>query len=316
MTHLSPAVFGMWSVSGVLLTSFCFYHLWHYDRFKCLRINHGPYSGAFKRLMTYTYLLTLPTITVYSVGNAVIKYQEGFIFHPHFGVLPKPYTEWSKAHRDAIFPLTMLFSIGFSLEMYVLVSWEFVIIRLTSLEELCFWLFLMRATASSQDWFKSTYFLIWSCGSLTALIYVPTVSVVFRNDPLKNEAYTFLAGSIGSLALTLSFVPILYSFPGFLRDLVRQGVDNATVIRLRKFHELNQLRIVFRLLFVVPLVILGIDGTKPHGHPINESVVLTDIFGMVSAFGCLVSSAITLLIFFPRNSKTEYESSHLGRLGR
>jgi len=71
MTHLSPAVFGMWSVCSVLvrphpprnlpplltssfaqLTAFCFYHMWHYDRFKCLRMNNGPHSGTFKRLMT------------------------------------------------------------------------------------------------------------------------------------------------------------------------------------------------------------------------------------------------------------------------
>jgi len=65
-------------------------------------MNHGPYSGAFKRLMTvssrspafgfraeqspqYTYILSLPLITIYSVGNAVIKYQEGFVYDAEFG---------------------------------------------------------------------------------------------------------------------------------------------------------------------------------------------------------------------------------------
>ena len=122
MTHLSPAVFGVWSVSSALvrlhplrcppsevlicsfsqLTAFCFYHVWHYDRFRCLRLNYGPYSGEFKRLMAvrshlsgsgfqterssqYTYILTLPLITTYSVGNAVIKYREGFVFDTQFG---------------------------------------------------------------------------------------------------------------------------------------------------------------------------------------------------------------------------------------
>jgi len=121
MTHLSPAVFGVWSVSSVLvcphllqklpplltspfaqITAFCFYHIWHYDRFKCLKMNQSPYSGSFKRLMTvrsthpasglqterspqYTYVLSLPMITIYSVGNAVIKYREGFIFEAGVG---------------------------------------------------------------------------------------------------------------------------------------------------------------------------------------------------------------------------------------
>lgn len=89
----------------------------------------------------------------------------------------------------------------------------------------------------------------------------------------------FLAGSIGDLVLTLAFIPILYvhcplhrrvgvsdffsriKFPSFLLKVVRissqvfdrearltfmvfewqkaEGVDTSTMVRLRKFHELN-----------------------------------------------------------------------------
>jgi len=156
-----------------LFTAFCIYHLWHYDQFRCLRINRGPYTGAFKRVMTYTYLLAQPMIATYSVGNAVIKYKEGFIFSSKHGVLPKPYTEWTETHQNSMFPLLMILSGCFSLEMII------------HLEELCFWVFLMNATVSSQNWFRSIYFLTWSCGSVIALVLVPTVSVVFRNDPLR-----------------------------------------------------------------------------------------------------------------------------------
>jgi hypothetical protein len=31
---------------------FLFFHLWSFDRFKCLRWNSGPNSGSFKRVMT------------------------------------------------------------------------------------------------------------------------------------------------------------------------------------------------------------------------------------------------------------------------
>lgn len=254
--------------------------------------------------MTYTYLLTLPLITIYSVANAVIKYQEGFVYSPQHGVMPKPYDQWTKPHQDAVFPLMMLLAACFSFEM------------ITHLEELCFWIYLMNATASSEHWFRSVYFVIWSCGSVVALIFVPTVTIVFRNDPSKDEAYTFLIGSCGSLTLTICFVPILYLFPKFLHNLVTQGLDKATVIRLQKFHELNRLRFVFKLLWVLPLITLGIDGLKPHTHTLNESMFWTEVLGMASAFGCVLSSAITLLIFFPRNEEGEYESSSLGRLNR
>ena len=38
-----------------------------------------------ERSLQYTYILTLPLITIYSVGNAVIKYQEGFVFDSQGG---------------------------------------------------------------------------------------------------------------------------------------------------------------------------------------------------------------------------------------
>lgn len=265
-------------------------------------MNQGPYPGAFKRVMTYTFLLTPPLVTIYSVGSAVIKYDEGFVLSPQHGVIPKPYAEWTKAHQDAVCPLMVLFAVCFSLDV------------VTHLEELCFWMFLMNATTASQNWFRSIYFLVWLCGSVIALIVVPTVSVVFRGDPLKSEAYTFLVGSSASLAVALFFVPILYLFPAFLRKLVQQGIDKSTVIRLQKFHELNRLRFIFKLLFLVPVLLIGIDGVNPRGHPINESMFWSEILGMSAAFGCIISSTITLLVFFPRNDESEYESSDLARL--
>jgi len=58
---------------------FLLFHLWSFDRFKCLKWNSGPYSGAFKRVMTYSYLISIPLIMAYAIGFAVIKYSEGFI---------------------------------------------------------------------------------------------------------------------------------------------------------------------------------------------------------------------------------------------
>lgn len=71
-----------------------------------------------------------------------------------------------------------------------------------------------------------------------------------------------------------------------------EGVDTATIVRLTKFSELNvsvppimfqlylvvtkgqTIRVVFRFLFTVPLLILGVDGVRPHVH-INESMLWT-----------------------------------------
>lgn len=84
-----------------------------------------------------------------------------------------------------------------------------------------------------RDWFSSLYFKIWMFGSCIAVIYMPFVTIFTRADPLKvlystfrgirppqkhilnfitplkSEAYTFLAGSLGSLSITLWFLPVL-----------------------------------------------------------------------------------------------------------
>lgn len=243
--------------------------------------------------MTYSYFLSIPLIAIYAIGNAVIKYREGFMEIPFHGFLPKPYTFWEPSARRWIFPLTLLFSIAWGLEM------------VTHLEELCFWLYLVNSTAKNQDWFKTLYFRTWAVGSVIAVIGMPLVAILTRSDPIKNEAYTFLAGSLGSFALTLWFLPILYMFPSFLRNLKSEGVDVGTIVRLTKFEELNRIRVLFRFFFCVPLLILGIDGCRPHDHHINESMLWTDFLVILASFGVAVSSGITLVIFFPRSIEGE-----------
>jgi hypothetical protein len=245
--------------------------------------------------MTYSYLLSVPLLIAYSVGFTVIKYREGFVMMPGMGVIPKPYQLWNSGTRAWIFPLYFLFSSAWALEM------------VTHLEELCFWLFLINAGSAQQDWFRSMYFKTWVLGSICAVALMPMVTIFTRQDPLKCEAYTFLSGSLGSLSLTIWFLPVLWTFPSFLKNLKREGVDTATMVRLTKFHELNTLRVLFRFMFCVPLITLGIDGVRAHHH-VNESMLITDVLAAISAFGVLVSSAITLVIFFPRSIESEINS--------
>lgn len=41
------------------------------------------------------------------------------ITYLRISVIPKPYTEWTKAHQNAVFPLMVLFAVCFSLDVYV-----------------------------------------------------------------------------------------------------------------------------------------------------------------------------------------------------
>lgn len=138
----------------------------------------------------------------------------------------------------------MIFAVGWSLEMSVLPSCQFPgadhLCSVIHLEELCFWLFLVNSGGSGQqDWFKSPYFKIWIVGSAGALIYMPVVTALTRNDVLHCEASSIFAGALGSLVLTLWFIPILFTFPNFLNSLKAEGVEIGTIVRLTKFHEMN-----------------------------------------------------------------------------
>jgi len=293
MSHLSPCIFLLWAILTTALGGFYFHHLWKFDRLRCLNITKGVQSGAFKRVMTYSYLLAVPVLLTYTLGFAVIKYEEGYVTLPSGTVFPKPYGSWTAQHQAALFPLNMLWAL----------SWGFE--ALSHLEELCFWLFLIHTGPSPKSWFKSVYFKIWAGGSATAIILVLIVTAATKDDPLKNEAWLQFVGSSIGLFITLGFLPILWVFPSFVQNVKNEGADAQAVTRLAKFHDLNLTRIIFRFLFVIPILILAIDGLTPHTHTVNESPMWTDLLTMTSSIGCVVQSAITLMIFFPRNVELE-----------
>ncbi|KAG6878003.1 hypothetical protein C0993_000963 [Termitomyces sp. T159_Od127] len=157
-----------------LLGVFFFFHLWSFDRFKCLRWNQS--GGTFKRLMTYSYAFSMPLISLYPIGLSAIKYHEGFIDFPPYGIIPKPIELWSPRSRNFNFPLMICLSVGWSFEI------------ITHLEELCFWLFLLHASSVVQhNWFHSLYFKTWVAGSILAIAYIPIVTILTRSDPLKRK---------------------------------------------------------------------------------------------------------------------------------
>ncbi|KAF7374009.1 hypothetical protein MSAN_00281300 [Mycena sanguinolenta] len=265
----------------------------------------GTDSGAFKRVMTasYTYLLTVPLILVYALGFAVIKYRQGFIEFEN-GMIPKPYTLWPEEERRAIFPLMLTFSVGWGLGMCNITSGRTLFLALPR-------------EFSAAKLVQYPIFPYLGCRLRRGGHIYAAPNRLDEVRTLKGascEAYTFLGGSVSSLLLTLAFVPILWVFPRFLTNLKREGVSADTIIRLTKFHEFNIIRTIFRFIFVVPFVILGVDGVRPHAH-VNESMLWTDFLIMMGSFGCCIS-ALTLVIFFPRSVESEMESKDAARQGK
>ncbi|CAE6495168.1 unnamed protein product, partial [Rhizoctonia solani] len=266
-------------------------------------------DGGFKRFMTFSYTLSVPLIVTYSVAMAVMKYQAGYIAflnpastpsHPLPPiVVPAPTSSWPEAHQKLVFPLYVLFAVAWALEM------------VSHLEELCFWLFMIKEQEDSghggiRPWFKSFEYKLWCCGSLMAVVLLPLVTLETRHDLQQLESWTFFAGSVGSLIITIWFFKVLWKFPSFLKRIQDENAESEVIVRLVAFQDLNRIRIIFRLMFVVPLLILACDGLKSNGpHTVSKTAGAVDILPMVAGIGCIVSSVITLLIFFPRSIARE-----------
>ncbi|KAL0955617.1 hypothetical protein HGRIS_001851 [Hohenbuehelia grisea] len=268
-------------------------HLWLYDRFQCLRWHSGRQPGAFKRVMTYSYLTTVPLLVIFSVAIVTLKYKEGFVVTPRRHIImPRPLEYWDPGNKRWVLPLYFVLSSAWSLEM------------VTHLEELTFWLFLLHQGPKQRDWFSSYEFKIWYLGSMVALLGMPLTAVVTRRDLEMCEAWIFLVGSSASTLTNIFFLHVLLRFPGFIRHVKTEGALPDVVVRLTTFYQLNVVRVVFRFLFTIPLFVLAVDGVQ-GSHAIVLNPFWSDILLMAGGIGCFVSSAITLMIFFPRSITQE-----------
>ncbi|KAH9846502.1 hypothetical protein C2E23DRAFT_890820 [Lenzites betulinus] len=289
MSSASPTAFLLWSILSVLFLIFLVHHIWCYDKFKCLRWSAGRQPGAFKRVMTYSYLGAVPLLAIYSVGMTVIKYREGFVIAPDGSLLPRPVDFYDQSNRNWVLPLQFVFSMAWALE------------QVTHLEELAFWLYLLHQNPNKEAWFSSWEYRLWYLGSVLAVIGMPLTALITRNELETCDAYIFLVGAASSTSTTIMFLYVLWRFPKFIHHVKSEGADPSVVVRLATFYQLNQVRVVFRFLFTLPLLVLALDGIIGTSHPLNRNLFWTDFLQMFSGIGCFVSTMITLLIFFPRS---------------
>ncbi|KAI0365057.1 hypothetical protein BV20DRAFT_954964 [Pilatotrama ljubarskyi] len=307
MSTASASAFLLWAILSVLFLVFLVHHLWCYDKFKCLRWSAGRQPGAFKRVMTYSYLGAVPLFAVYSIGTTVIKYREGFVILADGTFIPRPIEMYQESNRGWVLPLQFVFSFAWALELVTHLegtsplSDPHISTLTCSHAELAFWLYLLHQNPNKEAWFSSWEYRLWYMGAMVALIGMPLTALITRNHLETCDAYIFLVGAAGSTSTTISFLYVLWRFPKFIRHVKEEGADPSVVVRLATFYQLNQVRVVFRFMFTLPLLVLALDGIIGVSHPVNRNLFLTDFFTMIAGLGCFVSSMITLLIFFPRS---------------
>ncbi|KAH9174452.1 hypothetical protein EDB89DRAFT_2149509 [Lactarius sanguifluus] len=292
MSNGSPTAFLSWVILSSLFLAFLLYHLWSYDRLQCLRWNAGRQPGAFRRLMTYSYLGSTPLFILFSIGMTTLKFKEGGFFRIGDSVLPKPPDLWPKNEQHVLLALFFVFSVAWALE------------QVTHFEELAFWLFLLDQGPEKRDWFTSWEYRVWSISCAAAILGMPLTTMIARHNILTIDAWIFLVGTLSSSTTNVIFIYVLVRFPVFLRHVKAEGAAPEVVVRLATFYELNLIRIVFRFLASTPLLILAVDGIR-GAHRVNRSLFWSDILLMISAIGQVISSLITVMIFFPRSVTKE-----------
>ncbi|KAJ3912278.1 hypothetical protein F5877DRAFT_26255, partial [Lentinula edodes] len=310
MGGFSPSTYLLWSILACLFEGFLVAHLYSYDKFQCVKWGSGRQPGAFKRIMTYSYLATVPLLMVYSLTMTVLSYQQGallssFALPPTntYVVLAIPFSSWTHTARKRLLPLFFVLASAWALEL------------VTHLEELTFWLFLLHQGPHKRDWFKSWEFRVWYLGSVIAILGMPLTVIIKRANLDLCFAWIFLAGSAAGLATTLCFMYVLVRFPGFIRRVKFEGAEPEVVVRLTIFYQLNITRMIFRFMFHFPLLILALDAVQgPHDiiakqyvfkNPFLPRLDPSYLLVMLGGIGCFVSSAITLFIFFPRSITRE-----------
>ncbi|KAJ3567348.1 hypothetical protein NP233_g6419 [Leucocoprinus birnbaumii] len=309
MSNGSPSAYLLWAILACVFFIFMMLHLWAYDKFNCLRWGAGRQPGAFKRVMTYSYLATVPLLVVFGIAMTYLKFSEGmlslliilwmepnslkgFFVLPSGKIIPKPLELWEQGNRHWLLPLYFLLSIAWSLEL------------VTHLEELTFWLFLLHQGPGKREWFHSWEFRTWCIGSVVAVLGMPLTTLVTRQTIETCQVYIFLVGSCAGTSTTICFLYVLLRFPSFIQHVKAGGAEPDVVVRLATFYQLNLIRVMFRFLFTIPLLIIAVDAIEPPSL-IDINIFALDFLLMVGGIGCFVSSGITLLIFFPRSLTNE-----------
>ncbi|KAH9460190.1 hypothetical protein Pst134EB_008378 [Puccinia striiformis f. sp. tritici] len=331
--HYSPQIALLEAVTCTLMLAFYTWHSWHYDRFqpmigrrakKALHSDPDP-RNSFHVIMRFIYLFALPVYTIQGITVAYIKYQAGYL-PVEMGGYPVPYTSWPPGHVRLITMIYYLKALGWSGEGIV------------HLEELAFWVFLIHLKENSPPWFKSTFFKAFILLSLASTGTMISIVSILKADVMLTEGVLMTVATGYNTLMTCGFFWVFSKFPAWLMELKKRGAPAELTVRLHAFGTLNEIRMVFRLLFTAPLLALSADGLMSEPFLNNqvwsesratgfdsclewvvdplacfsflvwfEFIKVVDLIVMTSLVAFAAQGVITLLIFLPRNFSKECE---------
>ncbi|KAH9469969.1 hypothetical protein Pst134EA_007240 [Puccinia striiformis f. sp. tritici] len=219
------------------------------------------------------------------------------------GGYPVPYTSWPPGHVRLFVILLPCLKITM---IYYLKALGWSGEGIVHLEELAFWVFLIHLKENSPPWFKSTFFKAFILLSLASTGTMISIVSILKADVMLTEGVLMTVATGYNTLMTCGFFWVFSKFPAWLMELKKRGAPAELTVRLHAFGTLNEIRMVFRLLFTAPLLALSADGLMSEPF-LNNQVWIVDLIVMTSLVAFAAQGVITLLIFLPRNFSKECE---------
>ncbi|EIW71140.1 hypothetical protein M231_01775 [Tremella mesenterica] len=295
MCHQSPAATALGLVVTIGGVMFAFWHIWSFDRGRCL-IYHR--RGAFRWVITWMLILSLILFMSWDGLNVYVKYTEGYAAIPlsptETEIMPVPYLLWSKRKTALVRAAYYCMAIGWACLLAI------------HGEETLYWMYLIRAirTRDPRSWFQSLQFKVWlACAAIGYGVMIGCTQIN-PSDLLSMEENLFLAGSISALILMISSFWLISVFPGFIRESIKQGANPDVIARLQYFKELNTVRTFLRAVYSVAIATLAFDGKTKHRY-INTTPFWSDMLFIIGMTTIFASTAISIMILLPRSMAHE-----------
>ncbi|WWC59596.1 uncharacterized protein I303_102154 [Kwoniella dejecticola CBS 10117] len=298
MCHESPSAQFLGALATILGDFFVLWHLWKYDRFRCMLFSK---RSAFRFIIVWMFLISSALFTAWNVILVWVKYTEYYAVVPisktESEIMPVPFQLWSERKRTFV---------RFSYQLLG-VAWG-IVLAIHS-EETLYWAYLINAIRKrdSRNWFRSIWFKIWVFISVTVITVIPAVGNMETTNLIKMEANIFMAGSILATLLFFMSLWLYLVFPGFVDESRRQGANAEVLTRLEYFKEMNGIRTLFRFLYVFCILTLSIDGQTKHKH-VNTTPFWLDLFFVCGLFFVFTSNGLSLMILLPRNTTFKDET--------
>ncbi|WWD21603.1 hypothetical protein CI109_106089 [Kwoniella shandongensis] len=302
MCHETPTSQFLGSLITIFGSWFMAWHIYKYDKGRCLVLTR---KSAFRWIIVWMFIVAMVLFMIYTVTLTYIKYDEWYTVLPtaegHTEIMPTPFTRWSSGRQKLVSTCYQLLSAALALNLSI------------HCEETLYWAYLIGTIRrrDSKSWFSSVNFKLWVGFCVFSMALLFGVANIETKHLIQMERNVIFAGATTASVLLIGSVWLTLVFPGFIQESRRQGANPDVIARLQFFKELNELRTLFRFLYVACLLAVSGDGFTRE-TPVNTHPFSLDLLFIAGFFFVFISNSFSLMILLPRNTYDSASPSQEG----